>query len=491
MKKFSFAVLLFSVLGQAQVFNDGGVLQPLGELKLEDVEISTYLPEFKKAFAIGGSSLYEIDLSSPEDPKLLSKIDLPLKASSITSHNNSMAISFPGEGKESLIHLYTFSDSLVLNRELKTCSNLDMITFTPNGEFIVGACEGTPRDDFKIDPEGGILLLSMKSLNNSPEILRFNHLDSLKLLANGVRKSGPSSFFASLEPEYVTISEDSKKAWVSLQENNAMAKVDLKKKEITDIFPLGALDHRLPENAIVISSKKEIKRKPLPVLGLRQPDGIAYYSFGDNPYILTANEGADMDYSVWKDGVKWEKRLEGEKLDPSKVSLTSFQDSKKFKLAKDECIRNKKGECVAFYSFGSRSISIFDGKSGKLLWDSGNLLEKKMEVVAPSYFNWNSKKNKVKVNARSSSKGIEPENVTIGQIGSKMYAFVALERMSGIAVFQLFNQKMPQYRGYYMNPEHRGPEGLFFVSAEKSPIKKPLLIVCYEYSGTFSVYQIP
>jgi len=42
-----------------------------------------------------------------------------------------------------------------------------------------------------------------------------------------------------MEPEYVAISEDNSKAFISFQENNAVAVIDLTSKTITDIQPLG------------------------------------------------------------------------------------------------------------------------------------------------------------------------------------------------------------------------------------------------------------
>lgn len=487
--KILFLLFFFVTCIQADIIKDGNFLNPIGKLQAENIEIATYLPAAKKVFAIGGSTLYELNIANPENPKIFKQTKLPWNASSIAASKNKLAIAFPGNFKEGILRLYSFTDSLILEQEIKTCSGLDMVTFSPNGNFLLGACEGSPSDDFSEDPEGGVLYLSLENSKNTPEFLSFNHLDSARLISLGVRKIGESSFFNSLEPEYITIASDSKTAWVSLQENNALAKIDLSKKQITDVFPLGVLDHSKDSNTIVISSSEEITRTKLPLLGIRGPDGIASFSFGNKSFVLTANEGADVDYSAWKDSQKWEKRLKGEKLDSAYFHAEPFKNSK-IKLAKDPCLKNELGECSAFYSFGTRSISLFDGNNGKLLWDSGNLLERKMEKLAKPYFNWNSKKGKVKVNARSSSKGIEPENVVIGDIENKKYAFIGLERMSGIVVFELENGKNPQYKGFFWDSSDRGPEGMFFIPAENSPTKEPLLIVCYEYSGTFVIYRI-
>ena len=103
---------------------------------------------------------------------------------------------------------------------------------------------------------------------------------------------------------------------------------------------------------------------------------------------------------------------------------------------------------------------------------SHEMFERILAKIAPEYFNWNSKKNKVKMDKRSSDKGCEPENVTVGEVGYKRYAFVGLERTSGIAVVDvtdieqgnLVKVRSPEeYRGpkvvdYYLDPLDRGPE---------------------------------
>ena len=153
------------------------------------------------------------------------------------------------------------------------------------------------------------------------------------------------------------------------------------------------------------------------------------------------------------------------------------------------------GQCPYAYTFGSRSVSIFDGATGALIWDSGDMLERAIAKVAPDYFNWNAKKKKVKVDARSEDKGCEPENVTVGEVGGKRYAFVGLERTSGIAVFDITDvgkssNPSPKLVDYYLDPNDRGPEGLLFIPAGESPNGTALLVVGYEYSKTLTIYQV-
>nr|WP_270879589.1 stalk domain-containing protein [Paenibacillus aestuarii] len=97
------------------------------------------------------------------------------------------------------------------------------------------------------------------------------------------------------QPEYVAISADSTTAAVTLQENNAIAIVNLKDKKVTKTFGLGTTKHfaDLKSNGTV-SFKDEMKARP-------EPDGIAFTA--DGKYLITANEG-DLGKDEFKDGVK-------------------------------------------------------------------------------------------------------------------------------------------------------------------------------------------
>ena len=153
--------------------------------------------------------------------------------------------------------------------------------------------------------------------------------------------------------------------------------------------------------------------------------------------------------------------------------------------------RTNNGKCPYAYTFGSRSMSVFDGETGKVIWDSGEMFERVLAKIAPEYFNWNSKKGKVKMDKRSGDKGCEPENVTVGEVGNRRYAFVGLERTSGIAVFDITEPVAPKLVDFYLDPLDRGPEGVLFIPAEKSPMAgQALLVVGYEYSKTLTIYTV-
>ena len=501
-------------------FQKGSVLKQVASIPMTTAEISAFMPEKKVLFVVGGENVMEvIDLADPSNPKKINEVKLPGGASSVTVHGDLVAVSLLNnpEWKKGHVQVMQYNKGIKVLGLHELCYMPDMITWTPDGNNLLVACEGSPDESFAEDPEGGIGVLSIaenvaesvakgKTINfvkawTKPQktVVGFDGVDSLSLMANGVRKTGVKSFVQSLEPEYITVSEDSKTAWISLQENNALVKFDVASKKILDIFPLGYVDHSLPGFGLDVKKNKAVEIKNYPLRGLRQPDGISSFSVNGKTFVLTANEGAPVnDYKAWTDVTTPMMLMQQGKLDPSVLTASVLDELKNLTVSSlERCDiapdKTANGMCPYMYTFGTRSISIFDGATGHLMWDSGDVFEQTIAKVAPDYFNWNSKKGKVKMDARSEDKGCEPENVTTGIVGEKRYAFVGLERTSGVAVFDITgieNGSAPKIVDYYLDPKDRGPEGVLFIPAEKSPNGQPLLIVGYEYSKTLAVYTV-
>lgn len=492
----------------------GSVLQPLSTTAMETAEISAYMPQAKSLFVVAGIKKMEsLDLTDPVHPKKGVAVTLLGNGSSVTANGDLLAVSSLGERDcdTGFVEIFKVDPPkegklLAIKKmaEFRPCSQPDMITFTPDGKKLLVACEASPSPDFSEDPAGGIAILTLPE--NAPavsaadfaksmklNVLGFESLDSTALMKAGVRRVGVSPFYKTLEPEYITVSEDSRVAWVSLQENNAMARVDVAAEKITDVFALGKSDHSKPGFAMDVKSDGEINIENVPVRGLRQPDGISNVTVGGKNYVFTANEGAPVnDYKEWTDETSVPMIAEQGSLDPKVFDATTLSKLQNLTVSRiDACPEVKGGGCPYVTSFGTRSMSIFDGTSGKLLWDSGDQLEQAISKIAPDFFNWNSKKGKLKKDARSADKGCEPENVTVGKVGDKRYAFVGLERTSGVAVFDVSDMNAPRLVDYYLDVKDRGPEGILFVPAEKSPLAgAALLIVGYEYSKTLTIYTV-
>jgi len=489
-------------------FQQGGLLKPVASIPLSTSEISAYMPGWKSLFVVGGDSVMEVvDISNPASPRLSNTIRLPGGASSVTVHGNLVAVSLLNnpEWKRGHVQVMRYGDRVETLSLTEVCHQPDMLTFTPDGKNILVACEGSPDADFREDPEGAVAILSVDSgatwKNPRVTVAGFTEQDSSALKAEGVRQTGTQGFFRSLEPEYITVSKDSKTAWVSLQENNAVAVLDVDARKVIDIFPLGYVDHSVPGFALDVKSDKKINIANYPVRGLRQPDGISLFEVNGKQFVVTANEGAPVnDFKAWTDVTSPLMLSHQGRLDPKvfdEKMLAEIQDLSVSNLERCDVPPDivPGGKCPYVYSFGSRSMSVFDGSTGSLVWDSGDMLERTIAKVAPDYFNWNSKKKKVKMDSRSSDKGCEPENVTVGEVGSKRYAFVGLERTGAIAVFDVSdfgksNNPSPTLVDLYLDPKDRGPEGVLFIPAEKSPNGSALLVVGYEYSKNLTIYQV-
>ena len=488
-------------------FQWGHTLKPLSTTKMSTAEISAYMPAKKKLFVVGDANIIEVvDLSNPGVAKKVSETSILGNASSVTVHGDLVAVSMLEieEWRDGQVQVMRYTDSLEVLGVYKVCSQPDMIKFTPDGKNLLVACEGSPSKDFAVDPEGGIAFLSVPKAdaeswkNAELTVAGFDKLDTNALKKAGVRSPGNQGFLRSLEPEYITVSDDSKLAWVSLQENNALAIIDVPAKKIKKVFPLGFVDHSRNGFALdaVSDGKIDIKNY-YPLRGLRQPDGIASFMAGDRHFVLTANEGAPMnDYSAWTDAVKLPTLVEQGVLDEGVFTEAMTTQLKGLTVSSlERCnegkYRTNNGKCPYAYTFGSRSISVVDGETGKVIWDSGEMFERVLAKIAPEYFNWNSKKGKAKMDKRSGDKGCEPENVTVGEVGNRRYAFVGLERASGIAVFDITEPLAPKMVDYYLDPLDRGPEGVLFIPADMSPMAgQALLVVGYEYSKTLTIYTI-
>ena len=221
-----------------------------------------------------------------------------------------------------------FSKPIILNRLIVIEAGYlpDMVKFSPNGKYVLSANEGEPNDAYTVDPEGSITIVEVAT--KEAKTIGFEALSSQQetLEANGFRIFGKdASFTQDIEPEYITIS-DSKYAYVSLQENNGIAKVNIVNQTIEDIFPLGTKDFSLEGNEFDVSDKDEINSiKNWPVKSFYMPDAIDYFEVNGLGYIISANEGDARDY----EGFSEEERVDDLELDPTVFeNATELQDKK-------------------------------------------------------------------------------------------------------------------------------------------------------------------
>lgn len=226
------------------------------------------------------------------------------------------------------------------------------------------------------------------------------------------------------------------------------------------------------------------------------PDAIAAYSADGETYLVTANEGDARDY----DGYGEEERLGDLVLDaaifPDAAELQRDEALGRLRVSTVSVDQDGNGLVDRIAAFGARSFTIWD-TAGNVVFDSGSALERITAEALPEFFN-SSGENETS-DERSDDKGPEPEALALGELGGRVYAFVGLERIGGILVWDITDPRSPVYVTYVNNRDFTAasesagdlaPEGIVFVSAEESPIGEPLLLVASELSGTTTVWRI-
>lgn len=417
----------------------------------------------------------------------------------------------------------------------------DMVVWTPDGTKLLVANEGEPTnteyepevtvdedgteivEEF-VDPEGSISIITLGESGDLAAMVAaatevkagFDAFDKEELLAKGVRIFGPDATVAQdIEPEYITIAADSATAWVTLQENNAVAVIDIAAAQIADIFGFGTKNHMLPGNGLDASNKdKAINIQNWPVQGMYQPDGIANYTASvevddeivEKTFLVTANEGDARDFSETRAG----------KLDLADYGITAaimeLQENEylgRLKLTTEfPAQTDDEGNYLNLISYGGRSFSIWDDE-GNLVFDSGDDFEQIMADEYPDVFN--STDDETAFDNRSDDKGPEPEDVELAAIGQSTIAFISLERMGGIMTYDITDPTEPRFLDYVNNRdfseepvledadgnESTNPkagdlstEGMIFISAADSPTGQALLAVANEVSGTTTVFTV-
>ncbi len=464
-------------------------------------EVVSYDKKGRKLFVVNGNdkSIDILDISNPAEIKKIGAIDVKKHgktANSVAVHGDYVAIAVEMKVKQTAGKLVLYKTDGTLVGEAQVGALPDSVVFAPDGELVVVANEGEPSDDFKNDPEGSVSLVSIPSLD--VKTISFNDLDAQKL---GESFHAPSpdgtSLAQDIEPEYSAVTPDGKTAFVSLQENNAMAVIDLEKAELTSVFALGFQDYS--KHAVDLSDKDEkINRKTWPVLSMRQPDTIMAFTQGGMNYVVTANEGDARDY----DGYSEETRLGKVKLDPTAFpnaeELQKKSNLGRLKITTAKGDTDGDGDLDAIYGYGGRSFSIFNEK-GELVFDSGTEIEAKMAELAPTAFNGQGTNESF--DNRSDDKGTEPEALAIGEMDGKRYAFIGLERMGGVVVYDITEPAKAHYVTYANNVKLEGsaekmtagdiaPEGIAFIDAKVSPTGTPMIAVANEVSGSTTLYEI-
>ena len=452
----------------------------------------------------------------------------------IDANNQLLAVAMAATnvGEAGQIAFYNISgDTPVFIKNVTVGALPDMVAYSHDGAKVVVANEGEPNGDYSIDPEGTISIIDINNGTIADTAMSINFQDynnqQAELEAQGLVFANPTGRIINgnlinttvamdLEPEYVSISKDNKYAYVSIKENNGLAIINLEDNSL-ELKELGFKDW---SNLQFDASDKDdgVNFKSYPGLyGMYQPDTIVSFSWKGANFIVSANEGdareyffdasdeADciaqggLDYDA-KDGCLAyidESRVEDLALSANFDYLNNDDNNiGRLKVTTVKGDKNNDGQYGSLYAYGARSFTIWDS-NGLVVFDSGDQISRVTASVHGNAFNNNEDENKG--DTRSDDKGAEPEALTLGEVGDRLFAFVGLERMGGIMVFDITNPYDVKFQDYFYN---RGlepsadisgdlaPEGMTFVPAAQSATNEALLIVGNEISGSIALWEI-
>lgn len=481
-------------------------------------EIVTFDPESGRVFVVNANAatVDVLDISNPSAPLKVGTIDTADSAAekdlgaanSVAAKNGVLAVAIESAIKTEpgIVALYD-TTTLALLGKVDVGALPDMLTFTPDGSKILVANEGEPTEaTYAIDPEGSVSIINLASPPTVQTVgFASLNVNAATLRSQGVRVFGPNATVAQdFEPEYIAVSEDGKKAWVTLQENNAFAIIDVDSASLQSIVPCGFKNHLVPGNELDASDQDgALNLRNWPVLGMYQPDAIASYRVAGKTYLVTANEGDTREYAG-AGGFVETVRLGNNAypLDalrfPDSASLKQPANLGRLTVTKTLGDTDNDGDFDVIYAFGGRSFSIWND-SGALVYDSGSDFERITAKRYPNNFNASNSNNTF--DNRSDDKGPEPEAVTIANIGGASFAFIGVERIGGVMVYDVSLPETPRFVSYVNSRDFAaapgqgsggdlGPEASVFIAAEDSPTGAPLLVLGNEISGTTSIFAV-
>jgi hypothetical protein len=580
MNRISLAVAT-ALIGLSTVAEAAVELKPVGRYQSPTAgfdkgaaEIVAYDASTQRIFVVNAQdgTVDVLDGSNPASPLKIGQIDAKAipgypaaglgAANSVAARDGLVAVAVEANPLTSpgVLAFYDAA-SLAFIRSVPAGALPDAVAFSNTGHFVIVANEGEPRTP--IDPEGSVTIVDVRRKGQERRFdactVDFRAFNSRRaeLVAAGVYiDPGATSVAQDLEPEYA--SAQGNNAYVTLQENNAIAVVQLNQCRVARIMPIGVKNHGLPENSLDTSDREIDNGKGRIAIrswqnlrALYQPDSIASYEADDGQtYLVIANEGDVRDTAnsgrASTDAVRaGSLSLDSTAFPPVPASVSPDPDPKSSKnLGRLNVVRSLgcevpldanafcPGEYNRLYAYGGRSFSILTN-DGRLVYDSANDFESIIASkvgsgeLAKQAFNSTSSNNSAGAvpgesnntfDSRSDDKGPEPEGVVVGRVGDRTYAFVGLERIGGLMVYDVTDPRDAFYVTYVNGSDIRdfgqpvctvvsssgscsngipnplagdlGPEGLAFVPAKDSPNGKALVIVGNEISGSTRVFEV-
>ncbi|WOO39549.1 choice-of-anchor I domain-containing protein [Rubellicoccus peritrichatus] len=228
-------------------------------------EIVAFDPATMRGFIVNSDAgmVDVIDLSDPTTPTLIQQVNVGGSVNSVDVWNGVFVAAVEGATAQDNgeIAIYSASDLTELAR-IPAGALPDNVVMSKDGKYILAANEGEPNDAYDNDPEGSVTHVVVSGVEEGMSAaeyaalfsgnsftttqINFNAWDSRKaeLINAGIRifGFGDPTVSQDLEPEYIAIAPNGY-AYVALQENNALAVIDLETAEVLDILALGYKDH--------------------------------------------------------------------------------------------------------------------------------------------------------------------------------------------------------------------------------------------------------
>lgn len=448
-----------------------------------------------------------INFSNPAAPTVVTSVDINSYGgvTSVAVKNGIVAVASPNADESLNGSVVFFDTNGVFLKQVTVGALPDMITFSPDGTKVMTANEGQPNADYSIDPEGSVSVIdisggiaALSQANVTTLLFTSYNAQEATLIASGIRKlKATSTLSQDFEPEYITISADSQKAWVTLQENNAMVEINLTSSTFTDIWALGTKDVSLPGNGMDISDNNgQVLIANWPIQAFYMPDVVANYTIGGTTYLVTANEGDEKEYTgfVERTTVGAATYTLDSAIYPNASVLKQSYNMGRFRVSNLSGNTDVDSDFETINAVGSRSFSIFNATTKQIVFDSGDDFERYTAANLPTLYNADHEDNVAK--GRSRAKGPEPEGVTVAQIGTETFAFISLERVGGVMVYNITNPNNVTFVDYKNSRStsayagDHGPEGITYIKPENSPTGTGYVLVANEISGTITIFEV-
>ncbi|XP_046549528.1 mesenchyme-specific cell surface glycoprotein-like [Haliotis rubra] len=499
------------------------------------LEQMTYDSDNKLIYMVGGTVIHAIDVSNPDNMTIVAHVEMEnVDFTDVEFCGGYVFTAVDDQAERANGRVIIYSAYNATSRSISEVVQIpvgavpDMLKPTHDCSKLIVAVEGeayqNPPNQIT-DPEGLVVIINFHDTisNYTKTSLNFTKYNDrvADLRSSGVRhvyQENNNPFSNDVEPEYVALNADDTVAYIVLQENNAVATVDLVSQNITGVHGLGYKDW----SKLTLDPSDEDRGAflyPYSVMGMYQSDTAVFFRFKGVDYLLMANEGDAKDYNFGT--YSWSEEEKAGNIPASMLptldattqdQLTRDTLLGRLKVSVSPAGKNSSGNLEALYTFGGRSFSIRRTNDMSLVYDSGDDLSKRLYVHNRDLFNGHMGKASHRpfedYDLRSRNKGMETEAVATGELEGRTLLFVANERPGTIFVYSLDSDVMkPEFHDIYTGiPSTRTKswqelyddrqlseidcEDIKFVSADKSPTGKPVLFVTGSVSGTLSIINV-